>query len=62
LINNHPEIACEYVGSIFDSSFVEIIEFIQRGFIHIRNSIEKIILASKKFINTQAKSIIDFCR
>jgi len=62
LINILFKIACLYVGSIFDSSSVDIIEFIQIGFIHIKNNIEKIILASKKFINTHPSNIIDFCR
>jgi len=39
---------------------VGILSFIQSGFIQIKNNIEKIIHANKKFINTQANNIADF--
>jgi hypothetical protein len=61
-INTQSFIACSYVGIIFDFKSVGIIEFIQIGFIHIKNSTEKIREASKKFINTHARSITDFCK
>jgi hypothetical protein len=60
-INNPDLIACSYVGISFKSRLVSIFVFIQRGFIQMKNSIEKIVIANKKFIKTQANIIIACC-
>jgi hypothetical protein len=61
-INNHDFIACSYVGISFNSRFVSIFVFIQIGFIQVKNNIENIIVANRKFIKTQASIIIDCCQ
>jgi hypothetical protein len=61
LIKSHDSIAHEYVGISFKSRLVSIFVLIQRGLIHIKNSIENIIIAKRKFIKTQANIIIACC-
>jgi hypothetical protein len=58
--NNQDFKACSTVGIIFIFRSVFICELIQIGFTHIKNNIENIIIANKKFIKTQANNIIDF--
>jgi hypothetical protein len=62
LIKSHDSIACSYVGISFKSRLVSIFVFIHSGLTQIKNSIEKMIAASKKFIKTQAKIIIACCQ
>jgi hypothetical protein len=55
---NQSDIACSYVGIIFTFKSVSILVLIQIGFTHIIKSIENIIAARRKFINTHQSIII----